>query len=91
MSENGFKQQMAKTGCKVVGLLRCKNEYVQKTTGRVFHSVDLDIQGTKLPVNVKLNENFNRAALPEDGELVSLVLGFRPGFGGKGYDVEAIS
>lgn len=81
-----YKETMAKTGAVIHGLCRGVSMYQGKE--KAYWSVDVDVKSTKLPVNIRLPESFNRASLQE-GELVKISVCFRPAFGGKGLEIHA--
>lgn len=62
-------------GMKIEGQVWAINQFTQQDTGKIFHSVDLAVKGTKQMVNVKLPENFDRTQIVED-DVVLLSVAF---------------
>jgi len=89
-AENSYKSMMSKTGIQIIGMLRAKNVYVSKTL-KQYHSIDLDITGTKLPVNVRLPELYVQPENWVEGELCKLIVSIVPTFDRKGIELMAVS
>lgn len=83
-----YKDLLAKTSVVVTGICKGVNEYVNAEK-KSFWSVDLEILGTKMPVNVRLPEKFNRASLLEY-EVVKINCQIKPSFDKKGIVLEAL-
>lgn len=83
-----YKEMLEKTAVLIVGICKGINEYVNDKQVS-YWSVDLEIQGTKMPVNVKLPTAFNRSVLKEY-ELAKLQCLIKPSFDKKGIVLEAI-
>lgn len=69
---------LEKTSCLVQGIVKSTNCYVNKD-GKHFWSVDLEVKGTKMPINIRLPENFDRSKLAEY-ELARLAVSFIDSF-----------
>jgi len=83
-----YKEMLEKTMCLVVGIVKGLNEYVNKDK-KSYWSVDLEVKGTKSPVNVRLPDNFDRSKIVEY-ELVKLQCVFRDSFDRKSKVLEAL-
>jgi len=59
-----YKEMLEKTSCLVQGIVKSVNEYVNKDK-KSFWSVDLEVKGTKSPVNIRLPDYFDRSKLVE--------------------------
>lgn len=59
-----YKEMLEKTSCLVQGIVKSINEYVNKDKVS-YWSVDLEVKGTKSPVNIRLPSNFDRSKLAE--------------------------
>lgn len=84
-----YKEMLDKTCCKVAGICKGVNCYTSDAK-KDYWSVDLEIQGTKMPVNIRLPEGFPREKLI-DYELALLTVCIKPSFDKKGIILEAIS
>jgi len=84
-----YKELIEKTGLRILGICKGVNEYVQKETGKCYYSVDVEIKGTRMPVNVKLPEGYNKSKLvPFD--MVQLDCCIQPSFDRKGIQILAL-
>lgn len=84
-----YKEMLEKTVVMVVGICKGLNEYISDKQ-KSYWSVDLEIKGTKMPVNIRLPENFNRQAFKEY-ELVKVSCVIKPTFDRKGIMLEAVA
>lgn len=84
-----YKEMVEKTGMTLVGICKSLNEYIQKDTGKCFYSVDVEIKGTRGPVNIKLPAGYPMISL-KPYELVSLSCIIKPSFDKKGITIEAV-
>jgi len=89
-TDNSYKSMMSKTGIQIIGMLRSKNVYVSKAL-KAYHSIDLDISGTKLPVNIRLPETFIQPETWVEGELCKVIVAVVPSFDRKGIELMAVS
>lgn len=84
-----YKDMIEKTSLKITGICKGVNEYIQKDTGRAYYSVDLEIKATRMPVNVKLPDGYNKSKLvPFD--LVEILCSIQPSFDRKGIQIVAL-
>jgi len=83
-----YKELIEKTGLQIIGLCKGVEEYVKKETGKCYYSVDVEIKGTKMPVNIKLPEGYNKSHL-KPFELVKLDCVIIPSFDRKGIQILA--
>jgi len=83
-----IKELMAKTKIIIIGLCKGVNKYDSKN-GKTYYSVDVEVQGTKSPINIKLPDEFDRSKFL-DYELVQLNCMIRPGYDNKGIELRAI-
>jgi len=83
-----YQEMIAKTMIVVVGIVKGINEYVNKEKVS-YWSVDLEVKGTKMPVNIRLPEKFDRSKLVEY-QLTKLECVVKPSFDKKGIVIEAI-
>lgn len=81
-----YKEILSKTSLKIVGICKGVNKYVGKT--KEYYSVDLEVKGTKMPVNVKLGDDFKRETL-KDYELVVLDVVVMPAFDKRYFELHA--
>lgn len=79
---------LSKTGVQILGICKGINSYVGKE--KTFWSVDLEVQGTRMFVNVRLPEGFNRSVF-NLYELTKLNVRIVPTFDKKGIQLEAIA
>jgi len=84
-----MQEMMEATSIKITGICRGVNEFVAKSSGVSYWSVDLEVKGTRQPITVKLSDKFPRERLREY-ELITLDLNVRPGFDRKGIELHAI-
>lgn len=84
-----YAEMLKKTTLQITGICKGVNEYVSKNNGNVYYSVDIEVQGVKNPINVKLESTFNRAAL-NLYEIVTLQLMVVPTFDKKNIELRAI-
>lgn len=84
-----YKEMIEKTGLQIIGLCKGVEEYVKKDTGKCYYSVDVEIKGTKMPVNIKLPEGYNKSNL-KPFELVKLDCIIIPSFDRKGIQILAV-
>lgn len=84
-----YKDMIEKTGLKVSGICKGVNEYIQKETGKAYYSVDLEIKGTRMPVNIKLPDQYNKSHLIPF-EIVHLACCVQPSFDRKGIQLVAL-
>lgn len=68
-------EKAKKQGMIITGTVWAVNEYQQKETKVIYHSIDLAVKGIKQMLNIKLPENFNRQLVKEDS-VVSLVVSY---------------
>lgn len=83
-----FKEMIDRTGLKITGICKGVNEFISKEQ-KAYYSVDVEIKGTKMPVNVKLPADFNRTVL-KVYELVELSCIIMPSFDKKGIQLVAL-
>ena len=81
-----FKEMLEQTKINIVGI--CKGVNVYKGKDKEYHSVDLEIKGTKMPVNIKLPDNYDERKLV-DYELVNLRCIVKPSFDKKAIELHA--
>lgn len=84
-----IKEMMDKTKIVIIGLCKGVNEYHSQKNNNIYYSVDVEVQGTKNPINIKLPPDYDRNKLVEY-DLVQLNCSIRPGFEGKGIEIRAI-
>lgn len=84
---SAIREALEKTGIQIIGICKGVSEYVGKT--RTYYSVDLECKGTKMPINVRLPEGFDRSKLP-DYELVKLMCKIMPSYDKKAVEIHAI-
>lgn len=85
-----YQELLEKSGIQIIGIVKSVNEFTSQKNGKVYFSVDVEAKGTKMPINIKLPENFNRAAL-QCYELTKLMVRIMPGFDRKGIELHAIA
>lgn len=84
-----YKDMVEKTGLLITGICKGVNEFVQRDTGKCYYSVDVEIKGTRMPVNIKLPEGFDKSKLiPFD--LVNISCCIQPSFDRKGIQILAL-
>lgn len=83
-----YKEMLEKTTITIIGICKGVSEYVNKDKKSYF-SVDVEVKDTKMPVNVRLPENFNRAALGQY-ELVKIPVCIKPSWDRMGIVLEAL-
>jgi len=59
-----YKEMLEKTSCLVQGIVKSVNCYTNKDS-KSYWSVDLEVRGTKMPINIRLPEDFDRSKLAE--------------------------
>jgi len=82
-----YKEMLDKTCCLLVGIVKGLNEYVNAEK-KSYWSVDLEVKGTKMPVNVRLPDGFERSKLVEY-EIAKFQCVIKPSFDKKGIVLEA--
>lgn len=83
-----YKELLSKTSVIVIGINKGLNEYVNDKKVS-YWSVDLEVLGTKMPVNVRLPAEYNRAALVEY-DLCKIPCVIKPSFDKKAIVLEAL-
>jgi len=83
-----YKEMIEKTACLVIGIVKGVNEYVNKE-GKSYWSVDLEVKGTKSPINVRLPLQFDRSKLVEY-DIAKFSCKFQDSFDKKSKVLEAI-
>ena len=83
-----LKEMLAKTKIEVVGICKGINEYISDK-GVTYWSVDVECRGTKMPINIKLPQGYNRLPLVEY-DLVTIPCIVKPSFDKKGIYLEAL-
>lgn len=84
-----LKTLYKKTGIKITGVVKGINSFPSKKTDKTYWSVDLDVAETRLPINVKLPEEYDRGKLNEY-EIVELQCKLMPTFDRKGIEIHAL-
>ena len=84
-----YKESLEKTAIVVQGIVKGINEFTPKDSEKTFYSVDLEIKGTRLPVTVKLSDEYDRSQL-NDFELAKIHCCIRPTFDRKGIQLYAV-
>lgn len=84
-----YKDMLEKTGLPVIGICKGVNEYVQRDTGKCYYSVDVEIKGTRLPINIKLPEGYVKSKLIPF-ELVAIPCSIQPTYDRKGIRIVAL-
>lgn len=85
-----YKEMVEKTGLRIVGICKGVNEFIKAETGRCYYSVDVEIKGTRMPVNIKLPDQYNKSEL-KPCELVQLDCVIIPSFDRKGIQIQAVA
>jgi len=85
-----LKEMIEKTGIIVQGINKGIQEFVSQKTGKRYYSVDVEVKGCRLPINISLPETYKISSLVQH-ELVKLNCIIKPGFDGKGIKIEAVA
>lgn len=86
---NPMQEMIEKTSIKVDGICKGVNEFVSQK-GVSYWSVDVEVKGTRMPINIKLPANFKKESL-RTYELCSLLVTIKPGFDRKGIELHAMA
>lgn len=83
-----YSEMMKKTGMRIVGVLKSVNEYVAKN-GVTYYSIDVDVEGTRGPINISLPTSYDRKPLVPY-QLVQTDCVVVPSFDRKGIIIRAV-
>lgn len=84
-----YKDMIEKTALRLIGICKGVNEYIKPDTGQAFYSVDVEIKGTRMPVNVKLPNGYNKSKLIPF-EIIQLDCAIIPSYDRKGIQLQAL-